>query len=367
MKVTRLALAILWLSLSLLISPAVMAQVVSDVADQFQRHFTFYNDTPVTIWPVFQAPQSDNCTVDIPGSTLLRLHVNKGAQDAGIPPGESVTVALPKTWPCDKGGFYNAVRIFVFIVNATKFEEKLVQRLQNNQVTKPYDVGLTTPICGNTLANDPCWTGTAEAAYPLDSPAQLLEYTIISQNAKGEPNPNPNEPSGTSFLDFDVSYVDEAYLPAAMTIDTGAVQSVGSHLSYQKFQDKLNEFLTQTKWPQWGAYAPLNFNSQPGSTVFFDLLQENNNAETNPRVPSGHQATALTSNGGLSAFFDGKPHDGYESHCIDPLGKANLLCPSDVNRQDPQKLCCPNENGVMLGCCDQRWSSSIRSLGRTTY
>jgi hypothetical protein len=324
--------------------------VVEESSDPFQRHFTFYNDTPVTIWPVFQAPQSDNCTVNVPGSTLLRLHVNKDARDAGIPRGERVTVALPKTWPCDKGGFYKAVRIFVFVTDAPKFEEKLIERKQDNQVTKPYTAGLTTPICGATLASDPCWTGTAEAAYPLDSPAQLLEYTIISQNAKGEPNPNPNDATGTSFLDFDVSYVDEAYLTAAMTIDTGAVQFMGSHLSYQQFQAKLKQFLEQTKWPQWGAYSSLNLNAEKGSTVFFGLLQENNNANTNPRVPSAHQATALTSNGGLSVFFDAKRHGDYSNLCVDPAKKANLQCAEAL---PDNEFCCPNENGIMLGCCDQ--------------
>src|SRR5262249_32204561 len=87
----------LWLSLSLVMSPAVEAQELEH--DPFQRRLVFYNDTPVTIWPVFQAPQDSNCKAEL-GSKLLRIHVNSQTRDRGIPPGESVTVALPKRWPC---------------------------------------------------------------------------------------------------------------------------------------------------------------------------------------------------------------------------------------------------------------------------
>lgn len=327
-----------------------------DDSDPFQRHLTFYNDTPVTIWPVFQAPQDSNCK-DVLGSKLLRIHVNEGVKGAGIPPTHSVTVALPKTWPCTKGGLYDAVRIFVFTVDLPKFEVQLAAAQQNNQVTQPYSAGLATPICGKDLATDPCWTGIADAAYALDSPAQLLEYTIISQDSKGVAFPDPNDEHGVPFLDFDVSYVDEAYLPAAMTSDTGAIQFMGSKLSYQKFSEKLTAFITQTKWPDYAAYADLNFNSTqtsvvggktvPNRTIFADLLIENKVGQY-PRVPSGAQAVENSFNGGGSAFYRPSWDGVYSKLCVDPLGKANLLC---VVQLPTNELCCPDANGIQ-GCCD---------------
>src|SRR5215471_598170 len=95
--VLLLALSIgtgLWLSLSLLVSPVIMAQEDTDTgfahginplgggeggpllggggggADPFLRQLTFYNDTPVTIWPVFQVPQDTNCKALL-GNKLL--------------------------------------------------------------------------------------------------------------------------------------------------------------------------------------------------------------------------------------------------------------------------------------------------------
>ena len=38
-----------------------MPRVTVDSTDPFQRTVTFSNDTPVTIWPVFQSPQDSNC------------------------------------------------------------------------------------------------------------------------------------------------------------------------------------------------------------------------------------------------------------------------------------------------------------------
>jgi len=339
----------LWLSLSLVMLPAVEAQELEH--DPFQRRLVFYNDTPVTIWPVFQAPQDSNCKAELPGK-LLRIHVNSRTRDRGIPPGESVTVALPKRWPCKFGGFYDAVRIFVFVVDVQKFELKLKEVHQDNQVTTLYDHDLHEPICGSDQKTDPCWTGTADAAYALDSPAQLLEYTIISQDSKGVAFLDPNDPKGVPFIDFDVSYVDEAYLPAVMAIDTGAVQYMGSSLSYLEFNKRLGKFITGTGWPEYAAYVDLNFKADnlKNRTVFADLLTENGVGQY-PRVPSGHQAVENTFTGGGSPFY--KPSwDGTSStRCKDPDQKSNLLCSIELPTVE---LCCPDVNGDMQGCCDAK-------------
>ena len=316
--------------------------------DPFQRHVIFHNETPVTIWPVFQAPQDSNCTKELPGK-LLRIHVNYLKKDAGIPPDKSVSVALPKDWPCEKGGFYDAVRIFLFTANAPKFEEKLAAALQKNQVTVPFKAGLSVPICASDVTSDPCWTGTADSAYALDSPAQLLEYTIISQDSKGIAFPNPNNPAGVPFLDFDVSYVDEAYLPAAMASDTGAIQYMGSRLSYADFRQRLGDFVTQAKWPQYAAFADLNFNATvPGNrTVFADLLVENGVGQY-PRVPSGHQAVENSFNGGGTAFYKPSWDGSYPRECVHATAnrECSVLLPTNT-------YCCPDSNG-MQGCCDAK-------------
>lgn len=198
MRLLRWALAVL--ALSLMVSPTVGTQHTSEAGspeadavtagtsaantvntevgivaapDPFQRHLIFYNNLPFTVWPVIQAPQASNCVDFIP--QLLRIHVNFQKKDAGIPHGQSVTVALPKNKPCAKGGFYNAVRIFVFTGSATAYEDRLAAAHQTGQKTLPFAVSLITPICGASRESDPCWIGKATDSYALDSPAQLLE------------------------------------------------------------------------------------------------------------------------------------------------------------------------------------------------
>ena len=56
---------------------------------------------------------------------------------------------------------------------------------------------------------------------------------MISQDpATGTRFPDPNDTRGTAFLDFDVSYVDDAHLPVSMAMDDGgATQFMGSTLT----------------------------------------------------------------------------------------------------------------------------------------
>src|SRR5262245_58536884 len=100
-------------------SAPAMAQAV----DPMQRFFIFQNDTPVPIYPVISGPKNANCT---PGDlSSLRIVVNRGQQDAGIPPGGTVTVTIPKEYPCPTGGFYNASRIYLLLAKVSEFESNI--------------------------------------------------------------------------------------------------------------------------------------------------------------------------------------------------------------------------------------------------
>jgi hypothetical protein len=423
MRLTRLVPAILWLSLSSLMSSAVMAQdethqpsnsptmseglPAAEGTDEFQRTIVFYNDLPFTVWPVIQTGQSSNCanlfsdSIDAPsprtpgiGWVLMRIHVNwqdpanPGARDLGIPSRKSVTVTIPKTLTgpnakgattfCDVGAFYNAARIPVLAAKAKDFEQTLIDRGQFNQVTTdgtntrggknwwkryPY-AKLPTQICGGTTPDDdPCWIGWSEAAYALDSPAQLLEYTIVSQNATGAANPNPNDnsPGSRSFLDFDVSYVDEAYLPSSMAPAEGRSQYMGTNLDFTAFQKQLLDFtatpLNTAKppatWPLWGPYVPRNFSQPAGKTAFADALIANG-VGNSPRIPSAAQAIDNSRFGSLSPFFAAShdPNSGITTLCIDPDKKHNLEC-SIIQGKTPTDQCCPAGANGMQGCCDE--------------
>lgn len=330
--------------------------------DAFQRYIRFHNSLDRTIYPVIQAPQDapanagDKATNCGTGG-LLRIVVNKDVKGAGIAPNQDVTVALPKDRPCKTGGFYDAARIYVLVADFDAFE-KLVNVTQQTVPVANWDYQKYSPCAG-------CWVGKSQADYGHDAPGQLLEYTIISQDpATGSAFPDANDPHGTPLLDFDVSYVDDAYLPVAMALDDGgATQFMGSTLLPDAFNARLTQFLTDGNWSRYAAYAPLNWAtavqcpspferpSDPNKTSFSCLVPRTD------RVPSANILITDAQTGGVSAFYlpswDGTtPMQCNTMGSSDPT--ANLRCstPPPYGAGLTSGNCCPQGAGVMLGCCD---------------
>jgi hypothetical protein len=364
MKRVRRAFALFGSILMLVLSAPVTAQPTEpeQTIDIYQRFIRIRNSLEVPIYPVIQSPQDAPAKVGDKGTNcgtggLLRIVVNKDKQGAGIPSKETVTVALPKDKPCTNGGFYDASRIYILVAEFDAFEELV----NSSQRTTPYPNWdyANYPVCAG------CWVGSSTADYGHDAPGQLLEYTIISQNpADGSSFPNPNDTRGTPLLDFDVSYVDDAHLPVAMGIDDGgATQFMGSTLPPVKFNERLTNFLSEGNWSRYAAYAPLNWATSeecptPGTrptdknkTTFSCLLPRTD------RVPSANILITDAQTGGVSSFYlpswDGvTPKECNTAGTSDPT--ANLMCSTDPPYGAGLKSgnCCPQGEGVMLGCCD---------------
>ncbi|HKA35929.1 MAG TPA: hypothetical protein VKH43_03865 [Thermoanaerobaculia bacterium] len=357
MKRTGIAVLLLGLGLGLSVKPA---SAQSD--DKFQRFIRIHNSLDVTVYPVIQSPQD---APDKPNAKPancgtgghLRIIVNNGQEGAGIKKGETVTVKIPKDVPCAIGGFYDASRIYILNANFDSFE-KLLNENQKTQRYPGWDYTKYNPCVG-------CYVGKSSADYGHDAPGQLLEYTIISQNpATGDKFDDPNNTSGTPLLDFDVSYVDDAYLPVAMAIDdTGATQFMGSTLKFDTFKDRLTQFLTDGKWSRYAAYAPVNWADPndctagvPGDTnkTRFSCL-----VARIDRMPSANILIINAQTGGTSSFYrpawDGKSRVECNAALTADPG-ANLKC--STLRPDGDGLtsgnCCPDNQKppFMQGCCD---------------
>src|SRR5262245_23364 len=330
MKRTGIAVMLLVFGLGLSVKPA---SAQSD--ERFQRYIKIHNSLDATIYPVIQSPQ-DPPPADKPGAKptncgtggQLRIIVNNGTEGAGLKKGETVMVRIPKDVPCPIGGFYDASRIYILNANFDAFEKLL----NENQKTRRYpgwDYVKYNP-CGG------CYVGTSGADYGHDAPGQLLEYTIISQNpATGDKFDDPNNANGTPLLDFDVSYVDDAYLPVAMAIDdTGATQFMGSTLGFDKFKDRLTQFLKDGKWSRYAAYSDANW-SDPKDCTSAGIPNNVNKTKFScllgrlDRMPSGNILITDAQTGGLSGFYhpayDGKtPRECNTALTTDP--GANLQC-----------------------------------------
>ena len=347
---TRSASVVLCLTLVTVIVAASVVRAQED--DPFQRYFTFHNSLPNTIYPVIQSPQDGTTNCGTGG--LLRIIVNKDVEGAGIPPGQSVTVAIPKDVPCAQGGFYDASRIYVFSANFNDVEA-LLSKSQQTRKYPGWDYTKYSPCAG-------CWVGLAGVDgepggdYGYDVPGQLLEYTINSQNpADGSAFPNANNPSGIPLIDFDVSYVDYANLPFAMALgDGGATQFMGSTLPLSAATARLSQFISDAGWSRFAAYAPEHWaapsdcpNPPAAKTRFSCLVPRTDVA------PSAAILIATAANGGTSSFYlpewDGRYPRACNTRASDPSSTANLQC-GQLLPNVP--LCCPDVNNVMQGCCD---------------
>lgn len=304
-------------------------------ADPWQRYIIFKNDLDITIYPIIQAPVDVNpgpggeCRNGLgPDSTIRtrRIIVNYNQKGAGIPPKEEVKVYLPKDKPC----WYVASRILIFTANLEDFNDRLPVLLQQDQATIPDTLGLHG-LC----AEDACWTGTAKADYGSDAPMQLLEYTVEDIDPKTGSNFNDRDnQNGIPAIDFDVSYVDDAYLPVAMSLDDGgATYYMGTTIPYTTFIQKAEEFMASSAyWANYAAYTDEIWQYN----LFHDLVMQTD------RLPSANILTVGTWTGGVSGYFDVPPNVGPRACSLNPLcEQANL-----------SGNCCPNDGGVQLGCCN---------------
>jgi hypothetical protein len=299
-------------------------------ADPFQRYIVFYNDLPITIYPAITAVESEQGAACGVSGIHHRIIVNAETRGRGIPTGETVTVELPKLKHC----WYTAVRVYLFAVDLTKFEAKIPENQRTVADNDTWNPSLCTPASA-------CWSGTAVSQYPVDAPAQLYEYTMISQNpATGAAFPDPNDPNGVPLADIDVSYVDELYLPVASNVDDGgATPYMGTILPYTSFNTKTKEFLNLTTgnkplWSEFAAYTAANWpynvfnnlgSSQTDHVVGKDIVGDVRIIPPNVEPP-------------VSALYD-PPYVG-PRQCTDVPGCSELA-----------GNCCPTNDGTILSCC----------------
>jgi hypothetical protein len=307
--------------------------------DPFQRYIIFYNDLPITVYPVITAVESENGVACGTSGLNRRIIVNAGAKGAGIPTGQSVTVMLPKTMHC----WYSAVRIYLFSVNLTTFES----RIPLPDRTTADNAVWTPPLCPSSA----CWTGTAPAQYPVDAPAQLFEYTAISIDpATGNAFPDPNNPAGIPLVDIDLSFVDSIYLPVAVNLDDGgATAFMGTTLPYMTkgvpngdFEQRSSDFLALTNaigspiWSQYAAYTAANY----PYNIFHDLVLD----------------TAQVIGKDVVSDIRIIPPNQYppKSVLYTPPYKGPQACMDVAMCSKLSGNCCPTNppNSVFLACCD---------------
>ena len=210
------------------------------------KTITFYNNsTDHTLYPVIQAPimngkdvrdlwlqaqfQVDNVrTQDFNTTLLYRIYVNR---NRGVPPQSSVTLTIPfytQLLPFNAGNFgkvkdqfidwWNAMRVFVFDGKDAADAAYNYSVSRSGKVIPPIPVnpvsGAALPSCtSNNATCEPLVIKAYVNGFPTSVPAQLIEYTFAA--AQGPPL-NPRLSIDLTFVNYNISAVDQVYLPAAI-------------------------------------------------------------------------------------------------------------------------------------------------------
>jgi hypothetical protein len=210
-----------------------------------------------------------------PTTVTNRMYIN-GLK--GIPPGGSAIITLPlftqlaqtvtPTSPNQYAEWWQGqnLQIFAHPADATTPPKSFANYFNGTASSRPAgsqqpmvfsSSKATKPTCtaGGTL-NSCTLTFVTDTAgtLPKFAPSQLLEATLGANQGKVPP---ATDGSITSFLyptqaDFDVSYVNVAYLGAAMgPVDNDQAGYVGTPLKPATFIPTLNTFQSLNNWPQF--------------------------------------------------------------------------------------------------------------------
>ena len=209
----------------------------------------------------FKIPKSQLADNPYPIRHAFRLYFNP--KGAGIPPGGNVTITLPlytqlvananvnPKKPDQYIDWWNGGRVYIYeSLSATgrppnALVADYTMRASQTRVTPVGGAALPTcPKCQQPLEifKDP-------GELPSNDPNQLIEYTLGAINLTKDPYK-----LDVKNVDYDVSYVDNAYLPAAMEpYNYPLVGYVGTIQEIDTFQGALKRFLAGKfkGWPQY--------------------------------------------------------------------------------------------------------------------
>lgn len=280
------------------------------------KTITFYNNSSDrTLYPVIQAPIMNGAnvrdlwlqaqfnvadvTTQIFNTTqLYKIFVNR---NAGVPPQTSVTLTLPfytqllPTTPANLGklddqfvDWWNAMRVYVFDGKDAADAAYNYSVDRKGTVIPPIPVnpvaGAALPACASSSTTcEPLVIKAYITGFPPSVPAQLIEYTFAA--AQGPPL-NPNLSIDRSIVNFNISAVDQIYLPAAIGAhgnQTAQNTYLGSTQDLIPFRAALTAFNANgTLWPY---YVPAYYTAQ-NPTIPLASPPPGGQAYPQPQLPS---------------------------------------------------------------------------------
>jgi hypothetical protein len=236
------------------------SQVMSQVNIQANKTITIYNNTDKPIFPIIedvntgQNPDNNNAYYDpndTPGQEY-RLYAGYTEKVGGtnknflrIPVGASITLTLPMV-------FWDAGTIQV-VADTPATRQRFLAPLNpgGNVLGRPFlyntsdakEAVVSATLKGENLGGaqgaEILYTTTEPASKGIisDAPSQLLEFTIRDQSMPATPTTH-----FTNSVDYDISYINNLYLPVAMEADKPHVGYIGTLDNINTFETAVTAF-----------------------------------------------------------------------------------------------------------------------------
>jgi hypothetical protein len=268
----RLAKSAVFLTGSLLTMSVIgIAQTVPTMTVEIHNNSSRYSLYPVVstgahvvdTWmqAILKVPRSSLGSNPYPTPDTFRLYLNPTG--VGIPPNSSVTLTLPlytQLVPSDQLNgmlpnqyvdWWNGRRITLY---ASLYSGGAPPKALTANYTNRPSQTLVAPIPGATVPMCPACQRQPEifrdsgGELPSNDPYQLTEYTLGAIDLNKDPYV-----LDVKNVDYDVSYVDNAFLPAAMEpYNNPVVGWIGTIQDIDSFKAGLQKFLSDfSGWPQY--------------------------------------------------------------------------------------------------------------------
>jgi hypothetical protein len=251
-----------------------VAQTVPSMTIEIHNNSDNYNIYPVLstgahetdtwLQAIFKIPKSQLGDHPYPNPKTFRLYLNPTG--TGIPPHSSVALKLPlytqlvptnQVDPALPGQYidwWDGGRVSIYAGPASDSvpPQSLMDAYSNrpSQTLVAPVAGAVVPTCA-TCQRDPEIFSDSDGELPSNDPAQIIEYTLGAIDLTQDPYK-----LDVKNVDYDVSYVDNAFLPAAIEpYNNPVVGWIGTTQTIDSFKTALDAFLATSPYKGWPQYV----------------------------------------------------------------------------------------------------------------
>ena len=309
-----------------------------------------FNNSTETIWPVIETPiqgvdfwmqaqfaynKVQRDANPFKTTKQYRVYVNPGAS-GGVPAGQSVFISVPfytNLVAAPVGGsaenqyadWFDAMRVYIYddwnSLNANGYSK--------DTVIPTYSTALTC-LPGSTACSPgvPFPVYAAAKGLELSDPAQLTEYTFCDVLTPAVAGAFPID---CTHVDYDISSVDQVYLPVAMEpYGNNLVGWNGSDKSVTDFRSILNDFAATFNWPKYLGTPPYDITLMPRLPGAYNIMIGNQSLTPNQAFIAGQLTQNWLANVGsapdyvtVDALFRAN-YEYYKTICATPTPLTTL-------------------------------------------